>query len=131
MQKLTKHYKQLLGFPAIWEIDDVNLSVSDLKIEVHLRFAGDEVVCPQCGEYGKAYDKAPEQRWRHLDTMQFETIIIARIPRWQCKTSGVMTIAVPWAAPHSRFTLLFEGFAVAQLQHCSSIQAASNILRLD
>jgi len=34
-------------------------------------------------------------------------------------------------APHSRFTLMFEGFAVALLQHCSSIQAASNILKLD
>ena len=77
MQKLTEHYQQLLGFPAIWEVDNVNLSVSGLKIEVHLRFVGDEVVCPQCGEHGKAYDKAPEQRWRHLDTMQFETIIIS------------------------------------------------------
>ncbi|ACF43515.1 transposase IS204/IS1001/IS1096/IS1165 family protein [Pelodictyon phaeoclathratiforme BU-1] len=131
MQKLTEHYQQLLGFPAIWEVDDVNLSVSGLKIEVHLRFVGDEVICPQCGVRGKAYDKAPEQRWRHLDTMQFETIIIARIPRCQCETCGVKTIAVPWAAPHSRFTLMFEGFAVALLQHCSSVQAASNILKLD
>ena len=63
--------------------------------------------------------------------MQFETIIIARIPRCQCETCGVKTIAVPWAAPHSRFTLLFEGFTVSQLQHCSSVQAASNILKLD
>lgn len=131
MQKLTEHYQQLLGFPAIWEVDDVNLSVSGLKIEVRLRFVGDEVICPQCGVRGKAYDKAPEQRWRHLDTMQFETIIIARIPRCQCETCGVKTIAVPWAAPHSRFTLMFEGFAVALLQHCSSVQAASNILKLD
>ena len=63
--------------------------------------------------------------------MQFETIIIARIPRCQCETCGVKTIAVPWAAPHSRFTLLFEGFTVSLLQHCSSVQAASNILKLD
>ena len=131
MQKLTEHYQQLLGFPAIWEVDNVNLSVSGLKIEVHLRFVGDEVICPQCGVRGKAYDKAPEQRWRHLDTMQFETTIIARSPRCRCETCGVKTITVPWAAPHSRFTLLFEGFAVALLQHCASVQAASNILKLD
>ena len=36
MQKLTDHYQQLLGFPATWKVDDVNLSVSGLKIEVHL-----------------------------------------------------------------------------------------------
>ena len=63
--------------------------------------------------------------------MQFETIIIACIPRCQCETCGVKTVAVPWAAPHSRFTLLFEGFAVALLHHCASVQAASNILKLD
>ena len=131
MQKLTDHYQQLLGFPATWEVDDVNLSVSGLKIEVRLRFVGNEVLCPKCGDNGKMYDKAPEQRWRHLDTMQFETIIIASIPRCRCETCGVKTIAVPWAVPHSRFTLLFEGFTVSLLQHCSSVQAASNILKLD
>ncbi|NTW88128.1 MAG: ISL3 family transposase [Desulfobulbaceae bacterium] len=131
MQKLTDHYQQLLGLPDTWKVDDVNLSVSGLKIEVHLRFVGDDVLCPQCGDSAKVYDQAPEQRWRHLDTMQFETIIIARVPRCQCDKCGVKTIAVSWAAPHSRFTLLFEGFAVALLQHCSSVQAASNILKLD
>jgi transposase len=131
IQKLTEHYQQLLGFSAIWKVDDVNLSVSGLKIDVHLRFVGDEVFCPQCGDRSKAYDKAPEQSWRHLDTMQFETIIIARIPRCQCETCGVKTIAIPWAAPNSRFNLLFEGFSVALLQHYSSVQAASNILSLD
>jgi transposase len=131
MQKLTDHYQQLLGLPDTWKVDDVNLSVSGLKIEVNLRFTGDDVLCPKCGDHAKAYDKAPEQRWRHLDTMQFETIIIARVPRCQCDKCGVKTIAVPWAAPHSRFTLLFEGFTVSLLQHCSSVQAASNILKLD
>ena len=131
MQKLTEHYQQLLGFPATWKVHDVNLCVSGLKIEVHLSYVGDDVVCPHCSDCGTLYDKAPEQRWRHLDTMQFETIIIARIPRCQCEKCGVKTISVPWAAPHSRFTLMFEGFAVSLLQHCSSITAAANILKLD
>lgn len=131
MQKLTDHYQQLLGFPAIWQVYDVNLSVSGLKIEVHLKYAGNDVVCPEWGDAGTLYDRAPEQRWRHLDTMQFETIIIARIPRCQCDKCGVKTISVPWAAPYSRFTLMFEGFAVALLQNCSTITAAANILNLD
>ena len=131
MQKLTDHYQQLLGFPAVWKVDDVKLSVSGLKIEVHLKYTGNDVVCPECGVDAPIYDKAPEQRWRHLDTMQFETIIITRIPRCQCEKCGVKTISVPWAAPYSRFTLMFEGFAVSLLQHCSTITAAANILNLD
>ena len=131
MQKLTDHYQQLLGFPAVWKVDDVKLSVSGLKIEVHLKYTANDVVCPECGVGAPIYDKAPEQRWRHLDTMQFETIIITRIPRCQCEKCGVKTISVPWAAPYSRFTLMFEGFAVSLLQHCSTITAAANILKID
>jgi transposase len=131
MQKLTTHYQQLLGLPVTWEVEDVDLSLTVQRIEVHLRFVGNGVLCPQCGLAGKEYDKAPEQRWRHLDTMQFETIIIARIPRCRCEQCGVKTISVPWADRHSRFTLMFEGFAVSLLQHCLSVQAASNILKLD
>ena len=109
IQKLTEHYLQLLGFSAIWKVDDVNLSVSGLKIEVHLRIVGDEVFCPQCGERRKAYDKAPERRWRHLDTMQFETIIIACIPRCQRETCGVKTTAVPSSSSRQAETAHYSG----------------------
>ena len=131
MQKLTDHYQQLLGFPAVWKVDDVKLSVSGLKIEVHLKYTGNDVVCPECGVDASIYDKAPEQRWGRLDTMQFETIIITRIQRCKCEKCGVKTISVPWAAPYSRFTLMFEGVAVSLLQHCSTITAAANILKID
>ncbi|MEI6848200.1 MAG: transposase family protein [Chlorobiaceae bacterium] len=75
MQKLTGHYQQLLGLPDTWNVDDGNLSLSGLKIEVHLSFLSDNVLCPQCSNSSKVYDQPPEERWRHLDTMQFETII--------------------------------------------------------
>ena len=125
MQKLTTHYQQLLGLPATWEVEDVNLSITGQRIEVRLRFIGNEVFCSECGLQGTVYDHAPEQRWRHLDTMQFETIIIARIPRSQCSDCGVKTVTVPWADRHSRFSLMFEGFAITLLQHCFNTQAAA------
>ena len=39
-------------------------------------------------------DHAPERTWRHLDTMQFETRVVAWTPRADCKACGVKTIAV-------------------------------------
>jgi transposase len=63
--------------------------------------------------------------------MQFETIIRARTPRCECPAHGVATVAVPWADPHGRFTLLFEAFAVRLLQACASVEAARKLLRLD
>jgi hypothetical protein len=49
MQKLTDLYQQLLGFPAISKVNDVNLSVSGLKKEVYLKFNGKDGVCPERG----------------------------------------------------------------------------------
>ncbi|MCP4003316.1 MAG: ISL3 family transposase, partial [bacterium] len=60
--------------------------------------------------------------------MQFETRIVARTPRADCKACGVKTIAVPWAEKHSRFTLLFEAFAIDVLLACGNIKAATGLL---
>ena len=39
-------------------------------------------------------------------------------------------IRLAWAAPHGRFTLLFEALAVAVLQHACSIKDACRMLRI-
>ncbi len=56
-------------------------------------------------------DHAEERRRRHLDTMHFVTELVARVPRCRCPEHGVKTVIPPWAAKHSRFTLLFESLA--------------------
>ena len=38
-----------------------------------------------------------ERRWRHLDSCQFKTVIVARVPVVKCPVHGVETVAVPWA----------------------------------
>jgi len=63
--------------------------------------------------------------------MQFETLIRARIPRCACAKCGVKTIAVPWADKHSRFTLMFEAFAIRVLQASSNVQKAAELLGLN
>ncbi len=44
--------------------------------------------------------------------MQLQTLLHARIPRVNCSEHGVRQVRVPWAEPKSRFTLLFERFAI-------------------
>jgi transposase len=43
----------------------------------------------------------------------------------------VKAIAVPWAGKHSRFTLMFEAFAIEVLLACGNVKAACSLLRLD
>ena len=106
MDALSLHYSQLLGLGSAWLVDDVDLSLQDQRVVIRLRHDSSvPVTCPECGQACKLHDHAPERRWRHLDTMQFETVLSARVPRSKCLECGVKTIAVPWASPHSRFTL--------------------------
>ena len=130
MQSLTTHYQQLLGLPSTWKVENVDLSMLGKQVVINLVYTGKSISCPECGETCSIYDQAPEQKWRHLDTMQFETILVARLPRVNCKEHGVKTAGAPWADKHSRFTLMFEGFVVQLLQHCANTQAVATLLRL-
>jgi transposase len=130
--ELHRHYALLLGVESPWTVCDVKLDLTVKKVEISLGWArGHEVPCPACGKRCAMADHAPERIWRHLDTMQFETLLRTRVPRCNCPEHGVKTIKVPWAEPGSRFTLLFERFAVDVLLASRSFTQAADLLRLD
>jgi len=131
MSELTDHYRMLLGLDASWRVDHVGFSFQDKKVEIRLSHLGGALICPDCGASCRQADLAPEREWRHLDTMQFQTIIRARAPRANCVQCGVKTTAVPWAGKHSRFTLLFEALAIEVLSACANVKRAAELLRID
>ena len=83
--------------------------------------------CPECGKELGLYDHAEERRWRHLDSCQFRTYLVARVPRVDCPEHGVRQAKVPWAEPRSRFTLMFERFAIDVLLE-TDVAGAAKIL---
>ena len=129
--ELQKHYALLLGIGSPWEVKTVDLSLAAKKVEIELGWQwGAAAKCPECGRECSIHDCAPERTWRHLDTMQFTTLIRARTPRADCPEHGVKTMLVPWAAPQGRFTLLFERFAVEVLLASASVSQACALLGL-
>lgn len=131
MENLDSHYARLLGLEEPWRIRDVELSLEESKVRIVLEHPnGVKVKCPECGGTCSIADHAPERKWRHLDTMQFTTELAARTPRADCPGCGVKTIAVPWAGKNSRFTLLFEAFAIRVIQACGCVDSAAGLLRL-
>ena len=127
--ELQKHYALLLGIGSPWEVKTVDLSLAAKKVEIELGWQwGAAAKCPECGRECSIHDCAPERTWRHLDTMQFTTLIRARTPRADCPEHGVKTMQVPWAAPQGRFTLLFERFAVEVLLASASVSQACALL---
>jgi len=131
MNTLSEHYGLLLGLDRSWRVVDFDLSLEDMRVEIQLEHVpGTPVCCPECAGQRPLKDHAPQRQWRHLDTMQFETVLTARVPRTECPDCGVKTIEVPWAQPHGRFTLMFEAFAIRLLQAASSIEKARVHLKL-
>jgi transposase len=107
----------------------VELKLEDKKVEIALNWQwGQDAQCPECGRACSIHDCAPERIWRHLDTMQFATLIRARTPRAACPIHGVKTMQVPWAEPQGRFTRLFESFAVEVLLVSASVSQAFELL---
>jgi len=130
-EELKAHYGQLLGLASPWSVKDVELDLGAKRITIEVEYsARHPAVCPIDGCAGACpiKDHRPVRRWRHLDTMQFETEVRCRIPRSECPSHGVKSIAVPWAAPRSQFTLLFERFAIEVLLGARSIRKAQEIL---
>lgn len=112
-------------------MEDVQLDMPGKRVDIRVAWKeGAQATCPECGRSCSVYDHAPERTWRHLDTMQFQTILHARTPRVNCSTHGVRTVVVPWAEPHGRFSRLFERFAIDVLLCARSWTQAQALLGL-
>ncbi len=131
MQDLAEHYAALIGLNTPWEVESVDLQIEDEKVVVRVTHpAGCSFACPGCDQQRPLKDHAPERSWRHLDTMQFQTVLLAKPPRTNCPACGVKTVKIPWAEPHGRFTLLFEAWAVKVLQASANVERARVLLGL-
>jgi transposase len=124
-------FSQLLGLRGPWKVADIKVDYAELRVDIWVGWpAGESAPCPVCEQVFPVYDHRGERSWRHLDTMQFRTILHCQIPRIQCPTHGVKSIEVPWAEDYSRFTALFERFAIDVLLGCQNATKAAALLRL-
>ena len=74
--KDTGFFEQALGLGEPWRVKSVRMEVEARRVEVEL----------ECGKTawgeggGRRHIQGDEERtWRHLDTMQFETVLKARV----------------------------------------------------
>ena len=121
---IEDRYSQLLGTQVPWEISKVDLDMSAHRVEIEIEYMDVTGACPECGVNCLRHDDRKPRSWRYLDMMQFATYLHCSVPRVRCQEHGARTVKVPWAGKHSRFTLLFEGFAVRVLQAARSIEEA-------
>jgi len=120
-------YQKILGIERPWEVVDVELEVGR-EVRVHLKNTEPKPPCPVCGTASRRYDMRP-RRWRHLDTCQYPTILVAEVPRVECAEHGVHQVTVAWGEAGSRFTALFEALVIDWLKE-ASLSAVAELLSL-
>ncbi len=122
-------YAKLLGIEDPWYVRDVDPRLEDKEVEIFISLdERAELACPLCGARSSRYD-ARKRTWRHLDTMQYRTLLTAEVPRVECGEHGVKQLKVPWAEPGSRFTALFEALVIDWLGEAST-SAVARLLRM-
>jgi transposase len=97
-----------------WKVTDCQLDQVARRLTLKLDFqagskfsapgAVHQLLCP-------VHDTV-EKTWRHLDFFQYQTELVARVPRVKTPEGQVVQVEVPWARPGSGFTLMFEAWAM-------------------
>lgn len=125
-------YNQILGLEKPWRVNEVKLDMSNETVHVYVEYdkSAGALRCNACGCECPGYDTQSERIWRHLDTCQLMTYLVCSVPRVLCPKDGVRIAKVPWAEPKSRFTLLFERFAITLLLDVKVQQKVAKQLRL-
>jgi transposase len=128
--KDTALYEQLLGLQAPWFVQTVDVDMVAQEIRVRVGLQPQVWADPTCAS-GRAHVHGwHERRWRHLDTCQMRTIIVARVPQLKYSDGTVEELSVPWAGRYERISTLMQAFVLKLLQACSNTQRVAELTGL-
>ncbi|MFN6399693.1 MAG: transposase family protein [Planctomycetota bacterium] len=86
-------YQDIPGRISPWTVSDVKFDIPAEEIQVRVEhLAGTKCCCPECQKELCGHDHGGERRWWHLDSCQYKTILIGRVPRVDCPEHGVNTV---------------------------------------
>ena len=101
-------FTQALGLASPWKVVSCNFDPAAKSLELVIDFErGSRFADPETGKDCPVHDTV-QRSWEHLRFFEHRTTIHARVPRIKTPSGAVKTVEVPWAKPHSGFTLLME-----------------------
>ena len=116
----------MLQEPLYVENIHFDATLGELHIYINFR-KGAKFKCPECGAENLSVHDTVDKVWRHLNFFQYKAFIHFRTPRTECPEHGVRMVRVPWSAPGSGFTLLFEAL-VLQLAQVMPMKQVAELL---
>lgn len=123
-------YQRILGLSSSGPVVDIQLDRDAKEFRGSVEHSsGGTLRCPEYDCDCPVHDQASECLWRCLDSSQFNALSIAAPPRVKFAMRGVRDMVRPWAEKGSRFTMLFERFAIDAFQMPQTAKIAQGILR--
>ena len=115
-----------------WYIIGAEFNEEEPAIHIHVGVDKTAALCcPVCGAPTKRYGYEPKERvWRHANCLFYPCYVHCKRPRVLCDKCGTVQVNAPFERKNSRFTLLFEGYALLLLQDVPRARA-SRLLRCD
>lgn len=128
--EIKEFYAQSLGIQPPWRVTEVSIVPETRAVEVRVECdPGTLWVDPETGGRATVHGWR-ERRWRHLDTCDFETWVIAKVPRIKLSSGSVINARVPWAEDYGRFTIAMERRLILVLKLCPAVSKAAAIARI-
>ena len=130
-QNFTEMFAQSIGIKEPWQIKEASFDEKERAVHIYITARKTaKYPCPICGEMSPRYDDEEDERvWRHGDVVFFPCYIHCRRPRVDCKKDGIHVVEAPWSRKGSRFTLLFESYAML-LAQSMTFNEARKLLRI-
>jgi transposase len=122
-------FEKLLDFNSNWKVEAVIFDTLTDEIEIKLKFQLENYKQNNVDTYVAIHDYREIRRWRHLDILQYETFITAKIPRLITKEGKVESVNPPWASEGERHTYLFEIMVIDMLLATKNQTKTASMLR--
>jgi transposase len=122
-------YRRLLRFGKEWEVVKVELDERAEVLHITIDYRLDYWADPSTGEVFPLFDRRAERTWRHLDCMDYQTVVHCRLPRIKDSDGKVKTIDYDWAAEGLSYTKKFENRCVEVLQATHCQKTAASLMR--
>ena len=136
MEGMVENFAEMmagsLGLVEPWYVERAHFNAEEMEVHIHVGVRKSAAItCPVCGSETKrfGYEKT-ERVWRHGDCMFYPCLVHCRRPKVLCPKCGTKQINAPFERKNSRFTLLFEGYAMMLLAD-APIAKAAQWLRCD
>lgn len=130
MEGMVENFAQMmagsLGLSEPWYIEKANFNADEMAVRIYVGIRKEAAIaCPVCGGETKRYGYEKDERiWRHGDCLFYPCYIHCRRPKVLCPHCGAKQVTAPFERKNSRFTLLFEGYAMMLLSDAPVAKAA-------